>query len=213
MSVSVSPGFFRIGYSDYDMGLVSRHQSAVITLSFAFVVLLAGCGGGGVETPASTEPSTGTPTQTATIDAPTETPTESSTETPTPTVTPIEPPPCPEKPDNLTADSAARFAVAFEEAYTTRETLAGESFLTYHSLNGLPNPPSGATAVDDGYLYEFGVWEAYTTKYATGDSWYDVRYFISNQSVYRIQGEESDEQLPDPRENGTAVTCPLTDEN
>jgi hypothetical protein len=77
-----------------------------------------------------------------------------------------------------------------------------------HRLNNLPRNPSEATAVDDGYLYEFEVWEVYTTKYSTGDRWYDVRYFVGNQSIYRITGEQSDDQLPDPRENGTAVTCP-----
>lgn len=148
----------------------------MIALSFAFIIMLAGCTLGGVGQ------------ETATTDTPT-----------TITPTPIEPPPCPEKPEELTADSAARFAVEFEKAYTARKALSGECHL--HTLNGLPNPPSGATTVDDGYLYEFGVGEAYETTYSTGDSWYDVRYFVGNQSVYRIIGDESDEQLPDPREN------------
>lgn len=138
------------------MSLVSSHQSTVIALSFAFIIMLAGCTLGGVGQ------------ETATTDTPT-----------TITPTPIEPPPCPEKPEELTADSAARFAVEFEKAYTARKALSGESHLVYHTLNGLPNPPSGATTVDDGYLYEFGVWEAYETTYSTGDSWYDVRYFVA----------------------------------
>jgi len=60
------------------MGIVSSPQSAVSTLSFAFIVLLAGCGGVGVEAP----------TQTATIDSPRETAIPTATQSPTATISP-----------------------------------------------------------------------------------------------------------------------------
>lgn len=135
----------------------------------------------------------------------------------------MEKPPCPEKPEQLDADSAAQFAVDFERTYTAQQIYddyddESEQVLIHHSLNNVPSSPSNATALDDGYLYAFPVWEAMTIAYKrsdegdmVGDEWYNVLYFVSNGSVYRMEQPESnefEEPYPDPRENGTAVTCP-----
>ena len=71
-----------MNYYDWGMVLVSSPQSTAITLSFVFIVVLAGCtlGGGNVEAPAQTGTPTATPIQTTTVDSPTETARENQTE-------------------------------------------------------------------------------------------------------------------------------------
>jgi len=82
---------------------------------------------------------------------------------------------------------------------------------------------SNATARDDGYLYPLAVWRGatYDRKRSEfgelhADKWYNVLYFVSDESVYRMTQSESnefEEPFPDPREKGTAVTCPPGDDD
>jgi len=163
---------------------------------------LAGCEGrtaSGPETEQTPTHTTGQPSPKTTID---------TTAQSSPTRTPFEPPPCPNKPTDLTEERAARFVLAFERAYRSRviydpDLIAWELYL--------PDPEEVTpTTTGDGYIFHFRVWEGSKTRRdVTGDWYYSVRYFISTDSVYRLkQVDKFDEPLPDPREDGTAVSCP-----
>jgi hypothetical protein len=80
----------------------------------------------------------------------------------------------------------------------------------------LPDPDDlDLTVTSNGYLTDFRVWQADTTRGgAIGDYWYSVRYFIDSESTYRLmQTDEFQQPPPDPRENGTTVTCPPKDDD
>jgi len=98
--------------------------------------------------------------------------------------------------------------LGFERAYRSR-VIYRPNLINWKIY--LPDPEEVTpTATGDGYIFHFRVWEATTTRGGgIGDWYYSVRYFISTDSVYRLkQVDEFDEPLPDPREDGTAVSCP-----
>jgi hypothetical protein len=148
-----------------------------------------------------------------------EKPTDSLTTSPAPSPTPgvesdVEVPPCPEKSDSFTRETALEFAMQFEKAYVTRTVLQEHERVTAIDIdigNGLTNKT--ATQTDDGWLVRFTVTgPAYryrptpnSTETAHVDPpLYVANYVISEETVIRAQSVEA----VDPRENGTVVHCP-----
>ena len=129
------------------------------------------------------------------------------------TRTPFEPPPCPTRPTDLTEERAAQFAITFERAYRS-QVVYSPNIITYE-LQLPESEDLDMTETSNGYLTHFRVWEADTTRGGgIGDRYYSVRYFIDSESTYRLtQTERFQQPLPDPRENGTTVTCPPKDDD
>jgi len=184
-----------------------------LTVSVGVCSCLGGCLNLATDSP-ETQSTTGS-TNSETSTGATRTPTGSLQEaaSPSPTRTPFEPPPCPTRPTDLTEERAAQFAITFERAYRSRVVYS--SNLIEFQLQ-LPDPDDlDLTVTSNGYLTDFRVWQADTTRGgAIGDYWYSVRYFIDSESTYRLmQTDEFQQPPPDPRENGTTVTCPPKDDD
>lgn len=160
--------------------------------------LLAGCTGRTQQPAADSDPTT-----TAT-DEP------SPTDAPTPTGwADLDVPPCPERPETFTEETAASFATQFERAYVTRVTLRDTSY-TVTSITVRTDDPT-VTATDDGWLVTIDVIgpasrfrrEDGTSGHADPGT-YTASYHLSDDAVRRATAVDP----VDPRERGTAVTCP-----
>jgi len=122
---------------------------------------------------------------------------------------------CPTRPANFTAENIFEYATAFEQAYKSRQLVNGEKNAVSVSYKDMQGMEEGATVttVDEGFLIEFGVSIGFAARYdqtdsvVYGDKQYDVKYFINDTSVLRLERKSSEETLSDPRESGAEVEC------
>lgn len=138
----------------------------------------------------------------------------SSTTTPPETESYVETPPCHERPESFTSESALAFAIEFEKAYVKREVLQTYErviSLDVDIVEGLVE--QSATQTDDGWLVRFTVKGPAYRYYPDPNSTetrhadppvYAANYLITDQTIFRAEATEA----VDPREEGTEASCP-----
>lgn len=129
----------------------------------------------------------------------------------------VDVPPCPTRPDPLTASAAATFAVRFEKAHVARVILRDHERVTYVDFLELGSADgSNATvaAVDGGFRVRFSARPAFGYRMHPGTpesahvdfAAYTAHYFVDEQTVRRAKS--TGETPVDPRESGAEVDCP-----
>lgn len=126
----------------------------------------------------------------------------------------VEEPPCPERPDSFTSESALTFAIEFEKAIVKREVLQKYErviSIDVDTVDGLVE--ESATGTDEGWVVRFTVKGPAYRYHPDPDSTetlhydppvYAANYLITDQTILRAQATEA----VDPREEGTEVSCP-----
>lgn len=137
--------------------------------------------------------------------------TGSTPSSPTATRTPavisgVQVPPCPERPDSFTRESARQFAFQFEKAALSYQTAREQDGLV--SVDVVTANESSVTWTDDGWIVRFYV-KGPATEYEDGPhgdpGLFRVHYFISDEKTLKVEALEG---APNPREQGTEVHCP-----
>lgn len=131
----------------------------------------------------------------------------------TPTSTPpiesqVTVPDCPDKPDPLTRENVAEFALQFEGAYLTREVLDDHYGVTeVYVPDSVDDVDPTVTETEDGFVVRFTAQFAYSYRPpdATRDKHVDeplhtANYFVSQETVLRAESGRDDPV--DPRERG-----------
>ncbi|WP_158059256.1 hypothetical protein [Halorussus halophilus] len=139
-------------------------------------------------------------------------PAETQTQTPPPETRAttddlqIDVPPCPEKPDTLTRDTALQFARQFEKALVTREVISGQNAEEIISIDvSIQEDTTEVTRTDDGWVVRFDV-IAPAVEYESGHTdpgMYVVNYLVTDRNVFRAQATEA----VAPRKEGVSVSC------
>lgn len=186
-----------------------RHRPGLVIV--LLLVVLAGCLTGPGGSLGTDSPSTATPSPT---------PTPLSTPCPQePESTDVSVPAWPELPDAFTNETALEYAVQFERAYVTRDTLQFNSldFTTVYLNVDTEGDDTNVTRTDEGWLVHFWVTGPYaewrTTPGTTEapDHWDPESYVAS----YRLTGarvvRETATEPVDPTANGTIIQCPPDD--
>lgn len=141
--------------------------------------------------------------------------TSDKTPTPTPSIeSQVDVPDCPDKPDPLTRENAAEFAVQFEGAYLTREVLDDHYGVTeVYVPDSVDDVDPTVTETGDGFVVRFTTQLAYSYRPpdATRDKHVDdpmhtANYFVSRETTMRAESGPDDPV--DPREEGETVRCP-----
>ena len=178
------------------MGMTHRTngmRSRLALLGLALLLVLAGCTGG---TPVGDSPAETT----------IETPTTTATETLTPIVTisptgdsPLTPKPLPDRPENLTRDSAVEFAKSYEQAYKWNQELTNNTF----NMTISPVRSNVLNTTETGYVVHLEVGFSQTLKsdgdQMVGSGFYTANYFINETTMMRAEAGGQQRPGPNPR--------------
>lgn len=137
------------------------------------------------------------------------------TDAPTPAVeSQVEVPPCPERPDSFTRETALQFATQFEKSYRIRRTLREREHVVsiFVEIREALTEKT-ATRTDEGWLVRFTVlgpaYRYRPTPSSTQTAHVDpsmtvAHYLLTDRTVFRAVSLDT----VDPREAGSAVQCP-----
>lgn len=147
------------------------------------------------------------------------TPTQNGPNQPSPREdhTPVEPyvdRTCPDRPGNVTEENVYNYVTQFEVAYKYRQLKHGRENAESISYKSIPEREyANVTAVENGFRVQFHVSIGYAAQYDETDSVvhvdksYEVKYFVNDTSVYRLQQDQSSEAALNPHEEGDLVEC------
>ena len=128
----------------------------------------------------------------------------------------VEVPACPDAPDDLAEENVGGYTNQFEQAYKARQLKDRKDIVGYISFKNGGSIRS-VTAVDGGFRVRLSYDLAYgveppedetAIELVHADIPYAVSYFVSNESVYRVELEDPYETPAspiDPREAGSSV--------
>lgn len=172
-------------------------RSLVGPFCIAVVLVLAGCNTGtyGGDT-------TSNPTPERSPESELTTPTPSTTDCPgCPRFTPK---PLPEQPNNLTRESAVRFAKDYEQAYKWNHEVTNTT--TEVTIN--PVRAGARNETETGYVVHLEIGFSHTLQRdgdeMTGGGYYTVNYFINGTTIMRAHTGGQARPGPNPR-NGTVI--------
>lgn len=109
----------------------------------------------------------------------------------------------PDRPANLSADSAVSFSAEYERAYAERDL--HDRYRTVRDVEFRVTDSKLLNRTDSGYVVHLRVFLSWKSGDGVADHPYAVNYFVNESVVVRSEFQPEQSPGPDPRRNGMVV--------